>query len=277
MKASKRQRQQHKKAAPKRKEMGAFLQRFSRRHETFKQWFPLITGSFLLLSSLTGAIILFFESRSRIMVHGPAILLAVVPLPLLLILLGLMTGLILVIIASAGYYNALYLYENGFIIRKGRRKIPWKWAEINRFDAARIKNKLARQPFKEQVVVHMADESGRQIMLQNTYQQFEVLLQHLRAKILPILYAKARQQLSHQKPILFHANLQATSHGIQIGKRTYTWDQLKPTQIKNGHMTLFLKDNGQPIFKSKIKQIWNLDLLLTLLETPPNPDQFSPK
>ncbi len=269
MKASERQHQPQKIAAPERKQMGAFLQRFPRRHETFKQWFPLLVGSLLILSSLTGAIILFFDSRARIMAHGPAILLAVLPLPLSLILFGFILGLALLMVAFTSYHNALYLYENGFTIREGKRLTSWAWREINRFDAVRIKKKIARQPFKEQYVIHLAAESGRQLTLHNQYQQFEVLLQHLRSKIVPTLFAKANQQLSHHKPIRFHPDLQVTSQGIQFKNRTYAWEQMEPPRTTNGLLILTLKDNGQPFFKSKFRKIWNLDLLLTLLETPP--------
>lgn len=226
-------------------------------------------GSLLILSSLTSGIILFFESRSRTMVHGPAILLAVLPLPLSLILFGFILGLILLIVSFTSYHNALYLYENGFIIRNGRHLSPWAWSEINRFDAARIKKKIARQPFKEQYVIHITAQSGRQLTLHNQYQQFETLLQHLRSKIVPTLYAKAIQQLSHHKPIQFHPDLQVTSQGIQFKNRTYAWKQVEPPKTTKGLLILSLKGNGQPLFKSKFSKIWNLDLLLTLLETPP--------
>jgi len=62
----------------------------------------------------------------------------------------------------------------------------------------------------------------------------------------------------------------AGKEGLRIGDQQIPWDEQIISQVKSNKLIIKDQENQKPFFKTKLKKIKNLDLLLCLVENPPD-------
>ncbi len=249
---------------------GSLIDRFRRRREGMRRWAPLVLGAGFLLLAVTILIMTAFDVWNRIHLHGRAIALSRLPLPIFIISLILPLGVILIYIALARWESRIDLYDTGFAIIRNKHVDFFLWVDIIRFDAWIIIHKLARRPFSSHYEIILEDEKGKKTRIPDKYQRINHLIQQIRERLLPILFARAEKTLIENKTIQFHPQIKAKLKGLEIKNQLIPWNQLNQQIHKNQSFLLTHQADNQRLIKTRIQNIRNLEILRHLIDHPPD-------
>ncbi|MBW6465609.1 MAG: hypothetical protein K0B06_03805 [Brevefilum sp.] len=252
-------------------DMGHVLDHFPVQNRIVKRWLPLVFGVIMILSGIALTANLIFRMRSAIQLHGRAILLTILPSPTACYALILIGGIIIVTLVRVHWSDNITLFQMGFVKDQGNRVKFWQYQAIQRFDS-HVKQVIFGGSIVSTQVKVILEDNHKRLLLRNNYIGMDDLIHLLRLNILPGLIERANHRLAEGGKIEFHKRLQATQHGLIINGNLTQLDQIE-TVIQNQLIKLHQK--GQPellLFKSKLSNIKNLDVLLDLLSIPPNPN-----
>jgi len=163
----------------------------------------------------------------------------------------------------------MILGENELIEHKGNKQRVWAYEETQRLDTAITNIQFGGSIVGTRVKLLLEDGDKRQWIIHNRYDNMAELIDTIRSRILPYSYKKALHKLARDEKIIFHSDLQATKTGFEVKDQHILWgDGLQPFQ-KNNNLILPAQDDEEPLFKSNVRKIKNLDLLLCLFDNPP--------
>lgn len=260
------------------KDLGHILDYFPTRNYKLKRWLMLIAGVLGILTANGLIINLFVNLTTAIQTHGPAMILGIFPFPIVFYTIILVVGIILVIFVKVHWCDCITLFETGLIKDVGNRVQVWYYENTDRFDNYVTHIEFGGSIIGGQAKIFLEDGSKRRLVIRDNYNRMPDLIQTLRARVLPGLFQRARQQLVNGQVLHFHNDVSASAHGVEINHQVYSYEALQAV-IKN--RTLKLKPIEKPselLIKSSITRTRNLDLFLDLLENPPYPkNQSSPR
>jgi hypothetical protein len=252
-------------------DLGHIVDHFPVQNRIIKCWLPLVLGVLMILSAITLSANLVNRMWTAIQLHGRAILLGFFPLPMAYYVLLLVSGILLVVLARFHWSDSITLFETGFVKYTRNSVRIWQYAATQRFDSHVKQVIFGGSIVSTRVNIILEDSANRHWVIRNDYIRMDELIHLLRLKILPGLVERAYQRLANGETIMFHKGVQATQDGLNINGDLRPYDQIE-TVIHN--QVIKLHQKGDPevfVFKSKISNIANLDLLLDLLKIPPNP------
>lgn len=206
-----------------------------------------------------------FQSWELVNHHGRAILLQVLPQPLILISLAVPVGVILILIAVSSWENGVLLYEKGLALYRGKRFTVLPWDKIIRMDAEFLTIKLAGHPFQKRTRMIFEDEFGKVYRIPDRYADMTELVQAVRQRLLPLLFARAQKTLQKNQTLLFHPLLLAQANGLLIRNNHCAWQAVVAPVIDKGKLKIMDRKTGQILFQEKTSRIRNLDLLRHLI------------
>jgi hypothetical protein len=250
--------------------MGHVLDHFPVQNRIVKHWLPLVFGVILILAGIALTANLIFRMQAAVQLHGRAILLTILPSPTAYYALILFGGIIITILVRVHWSDSVTLFQMGVVKEQGNRGKTWQYQTTQRFDS-HIKQVIFGGSTVSTRVKVILEDNHRRLILRNNYIRMDDLIHLLRLNILPGLIERANHRLAEGGKIEFHKSLQATQHGLIINENLTSLDQIE-TVIQNQWIKLHQK--GQPellLFKSKLSNIKNLDVLLGLLSIPPSP------
>jgi hypothetical protein len=251
--------------------LGRIVDHFPVQNRITKHWLLMVMGLLMILAAIALSMNMAFRMWTAIQFHGRAVLLGFFPFPTAFYPIILSTGILMVFLARAHWSDSITLFETGFVkyIRNNVR--VWQYADTQRFDSQIKQVIFGGSIVSTRVSIILEDSTKRYWVIRNDYIRMDELIHLLRLKILPGLVERARQSLADGETIKFHKGLQATQDGMIIDGDLLPYDQIE-AMINNRVIKLHQK--GSPeilLFKSKISNITNLDLLLDWLKIPPNP------
>lgn len=258
--------------------LGQIIQDFPVKNQTLNFWVRLITGIGLLIASGLIALWGIWWSWTTIAAHGRAVLLRTASTPLMTSGFFLLTGAVLIYFAWRHRKDGITLYNDGFHLRRGKQSLRWTWDSIDSFNTLIEHTKFATSIVNVRVRIVMAQCNGNSIILRNRYEDMPTLLNIIREQVIPRLHQSIIHRMGQGEAISFHPRLAAMKEGLQINQAHYAWESLSEPLLKNRSFILKNKLGGESIFKTNIRRISNLDVLLILLTAPPNQSlNFSPK
>ncbi len=243
---------------------------FFPKDHNLKRWGMLISGGMLILAASVSATLIALNTYTSVLRHGRAVLLnkIISILPMLLILIPI--GLLLILWAKNHWEDRLILNESGLIQKKGGNEQYWLWDETEKLDTIITEIQFGGSSVGTRVKLLLTDRNNRKWLIRNRYENILELVDHIREKVLPDLYQKAIQNLAHKEEIEFYTGLSASKEGFRIGDQQIPWDERIISQIKSNKLIIKDQENQEPLFKTKLTKIKNLDLLLCLVENPPH-------
>jgi hypothetical protein len=251
-------------------DLGHVVDHYPVQNHIIKRWLPLILGVLMVLVAIALTANLIYRLLTAIQFHGRAIILGVLPFPMTFYVLIIIGGIILIFLARVHWSDSITMFETGFTKCSGKRVHIWPYQATQRFDS-HIKQAIFGGSIVSTQVNVILEDSNRRWVIRNDYIRMDDLIHLLRLNILPGLVERAHQRLADGETIRFHEDLQATQDGLTINGDLFHYDQIE-TEIHNQVIKLHQKDKPNvSVFKSKISNITNLDLLLDLLNIPPNP------
>lgn len=252
-------------------ELGRVLDHFPVQNHIIKRWLTLVLGVLMILVAIALTANLIYRMWTAIQFHGRAILLGVLPFPTAFYALFLVGGIIMVSLARVHWSDNITLYEMGVVKYTRNRVRIWQYAATQSFDSNVKQVVFGGSIVSTRVKVTLEDSTHRRWVIRNDYIRMDELIHLLRLNILPGLVERAHHRLAGGETIKFHRGLQATQDGLNITGNFTPYDQVE-TVIHNQVIKLHQKGNPEIfLFKSKISQVTNLDVLLDLLKIPPNP------
>lgn len=251
-------------------DLGHIIEYFPVRKYQIKRWLMLIGGLLLIMAAVYLSYILITTTLTAIQIHGPAMLLRAFPMPLVLYLILLIGGFVTVILGKAFGRNNISLFENGLIIDKRNKIKILYYEDITRFDNDINEILFGGLNFGGKVNIILEDQSSQLYKIRNIYTRMQVMILSLRDRILPGLIQRTRQAIHEGQGFKFHNNLSATTKGLSIYKKIFSYEELAIT-ITNQTIKLHKRNNpNKPLFRTKTKKIRNLDCLIDLIESPPH-------
>ena len=235
----------------------------------FNRWATVILGGLIILGTALFSGLQILNTYTAITRHGRAVLLDKLPLIFLVIAIGLPIGILLILWAKNHWDDQLIIHKNGFSQQKGTQKKNWYWQQTEKLDTAITSIQFGGSIVSTKVKLRLEDSNGGSLVIRNNYQRMSDLIDRVRSNILPKLYEKAIDKLDQNEIINFHPQLIATQNGLQINDQLTPWEFLADPISKNNKLILKSMGEKEILFKSNIKQIENLDLLLCLLDNFP--------
>ena len=243
--------------------------------QSMNRWLTVILGILLILDAAVFGLINIINAVNAIKSHSRAVILARITDPMFALCLVLPLGILLLIIAAVNWQNGLMLYEDGLILRRHGKEIIWFWRSIRQFDNQVTFIKFSGNTIGTQRTITLKDDQNKTLRIRDQYERMDELIDHLRESILPELFTRSRGQLLKGESVTFHQDLIASSEGLQIKNALIPWDDLQISVSKKGNLSITNKMDQTFLFKSKTRRIRNLDVLMYLLENPPNSKRYS--
>lgn len=251
--------------------LGREINDFPIRFQLINRWLVLILGIILLVDAILFALISTFNLWHAIQAHGRAILLVKITNPLIAVCLILPIGILLILLAAMNWQNSLTLYENGLIIRRQNRENTLLWDSIERFDNQITIVKFSGTTITARRRIILEDDQTKRLIIHNRYDHMDEMIAQLRRLILPGLFKKADRKLRQGGEISFQTNLAARKEGLRIKDFFVPWHGVQVHADKKGKILITQQVDQQVLMKLKSNQIKNFDVLLHLIDNPPDP------
>jgi len=235
-----------------------------------KRWVMLLSGGMLILAASVFGTLIALNTYTSVLRHGRAILLNKITaiLPMVLILIPI--GLLLILWTKNHWEDRLILSESGLFQKKGKKEQSWLWEETEKLDTIITEIQFGGSSVATRLKLLLTG-TNKKWLIRNRYENILDLVDHIREKVLPGIYNEAKQNLAHDQEIEFHTGLSASKEGLRIGDQQIPWDERIISLVKNNKLIIKDHENQETLFKSKLTKIKNLDLLLCLVENPPDP------
>jgi hypothetical protein len=252
------------------KTLGQKIDHFPIRHQLFNRWLLVIIGIILLVDGSLCALINIFNLWNAIQSHGRAVLLAKITEPAIAVFIILPLGILLIILAAVNWQNGLTLFEEGLVIKKRKLEKVWLWEVIERFDNHITLVKFSGTTLTSRRKIILEDKQQNTLRLKNKYERMDELVTQLRKHILPELINGKLEHLQNGGKIQFHEDITALRQGLRIKGKFFAWHELQISVDKKGIVRVIQSTDQRELFKSKTNQIKNLDVLVHLVNNPPN-------
>lgn len=240
-----------------------------------QSWFPVrnwnrVGNLVIALVMLAGAclVILYgiYDASVAFHKHGLAVLDDHLFLPLviagIMFLLGGLGGWG----AYANWNKGALLCEKGFALRTHRGIQPWIWDEISSFTAAVTRHYTNGIYTGTTHAYTLLNKQGRRFVFSDVFKDVEKLALAIEQAVTPRLYDRAAAQYNSGQTVLF-GPVAVSKAGIQIGKKTYPWQEAKEVSIQQGILKVSKKDGGWFSGASApASAIPNLRVLLSILD-----------
>lgn len=240
-----------------------------------QSWFPVrnwnrIGNLVIALVMLAGAclVVLYgiYDASVAFRKHGLAVLDDRLFLPLviagIMFLLGGLGGWG----AYANWNKGVLLCEKGFALRTHRGVQPWTWDEIASFTAAVTRHYTNGIYTGTTHAYTLLNKQGRRLVLSDVFKDVEKLAQAIEQAVTPRLYDRAAAQYNSGQTILF-GPVAVSKAGIQVGKKTYPWQDVGEVSIHQGILKVSKKGGGWFSGASApAYAIPNLRVLLSILD-----------
>lgn len=241
---------------------------FLPKDHNLKRWGMVTLGGLLILAASVFSVLLILKTYTSILRHGRAVLLNnAIRLPLVLI--GIPVGVLLIQWAKKHWDDRLILNNQGLIQKIGEKERIWLWEKTENMDTLITNIQFGGSSIGTNLKLLLDDGNQGKWLLRNRYENISDLVEGIREKALPYVYKKAVQKMAQDQEINFHPGLTANKEGIRINKRLIHWADGTEPQVKNNNFIIKVKKDQEPLFKTNLKKIKNLDLLLCLFENPP--------
>ena len=250
-------------------QLGVFQRDFRVVKHKLKRDLRIGVGLLLIIIAVIAFGIGVYTSWITVRLHGRAALLQTVPLPLLIFLLGLLLGIVLLHYTRRHWHDRVSLYENGLILQSGKNTTTWLWQTTSYFSPDISVLKFGTSIIGEKYRLILEDDDGQQMIIPGRYADMVTLVEQIRNSLLPQMYTASIATMLKGESIPFAPELNAVLKGLIIKDDLCRWASLNPPQVVKNQLKLSRIGDNKVVYKTPIKQVKNLDLLLTLFENPP--------
>jgi hypothetical protein len=228
-------------------------------------------GNLIAFFILMGSSVLLFlfgvwDAYQAYQRHGPAMIDDKLTGPAIfafvLFLLGIWTGWL----AYANWNKGAVAYEKGFAYRDRKGIQAWRWEDLVSQTAAVTRHYTNGIYTGTTHVYTLFNREGTRLVLNDSLAKVEELAALVEEGSFPLLYEKAAQLYNTGQTLTF-GPVAISKAGIQIGKKTYPWQEVQQVSIQQGVVKVSRKDGGWFSGASAMAStIPNLRILLSIID-----------
>jgi Tfp pilus assembly protein PilZ len=217
-----------------------------------KRYFPIKNlnraGSLTaFLIFLTGSILVFlyglYSTYVAYQKHGPAMIADKLVWPVIIAFVLLLLGLAAGWSAYANWKRGIALYDQGFAVRDRKGILSWRWEDVAALTAA-VTRHYTNGIFTGTTHLYtLYNRQNERLVLNDIYVKVEELAKAIEECIFPLLYGRAADQYNTGQMLIF-GPVAVSKAGIQIGKKTYPWMDVKQVSVQRGILKVTKKDGG---------------------------------
>jgi hypothetical protein len=198
--------------------------------------------------------------------HGPAMIDDKLTAPAIIAFILFLLGLAAIWSAYANWNKGVAVYERGFAIRDRRGIQTWRWEDIVSLTSAVTRHYTNGIYTGTTHVYTLFNRQNERLVINDVFVKVSELANEIEQSIFPLLYEPAAQQYNDGQSLVF-GPVAVSKAGIQIGKKTYPWTDVKEVSIHQGVLKVSKKDGGW--FSgagAAASAIPNLRILLTIID-----------
>jgi hypothetical protein len=239
-----------------------------------KHYFPVknlnrIGSLAALFIFLGGSVLVFlygiYDTYMAYQKHGPAMIDDKMTVPVIIAFVLFLLGLVAGWSAYANWNKGVAIYERGFAIRDRKGIQIWRWEDIVSLTAAVTRHYTNGIYTGTTHVYTLFNRQNERLVVNDAFVKVDELANGIEQSIFPLLYERAAQQYNDGQLLVFGL-VAASKAGIQIGKKTYPWQDVKEVSIRQGVLKVSRKDGGWFSGASaSAATIPNLRVLLTII------------
>jgi hypothetical protein len=239
-----------------------------------KRYFPvknlnrvgnLITSLILVGSSVLVFLYGLYVTYLAYQKHGLAMIDDKLTVPVLVAIVMLLPGLAAGWSAYANWRKGAAVFEHGLAVRDHDGIQAWRWEEVVSLTAAVTRHHIIGISTGTTHIYHLLNRKNQRLVLNDTYTKVEELAKIIEDSIFPILYANAVRQYNTRQRLVF-GHVAISQAGIQIGKKTFPWTDVKQVSIHQGNLKV--SKTGGSWFNAasaSASVIPNLNVLLNII------------
>jgi hypothetical protein len=241
---------------------------------TPKRYFPIknlnrVGSLVIFFIFLGGSLVVFlygiYNAYVAAQKHGPALIDDKLTAPVIIAFGLFLLGLLAAWSAYVNWNRGVGLYERGFAIRNRKGIQSWLWEDITSLTAAVTRHYTNGIYSGTTHVYTLVNKQNERLVINDAFTKVEELADAIEQSLFPLLYEPAAQQYNSGQLLVF-GPAAISKAGIQIGKKTYPWADVKEVSIHQGILKVTRKDGGWFSGASaSAAAIPNLRVLLTII------------
>jgi hypothetical protein len=206
--------------------------------------FNIIMAVFFLLAAggaVLYALVIVWDRWGRY--YPPVILQAVLPW----VIGALIAFVISVLILWRTYANrkkAAVVFTNGFAYSDHKGVQAWRWEQVHDVMASVVRHYTNGVYTGTSHTYTLQKSSGQKLVLNDSLKDVEALFTHLENNTLQQRYQRLADAYNNGNPVSFGPVLIGKQLGIQIGKKSFPWEEIEEVAINKGYLTLKKKQGG---------------------------------
>ena len=231
------------------------------------KWGNIIGAVLLLVGG--GAVLLWglVDTYTRWQANGPAVIVKTITAPLVIFGFALVFGIILAYSAFANWKKAVVLYDNGFALQDHKGIHTARWDEVASMTSAVTRHYTNGIYSGTTHVYTILKKDSSKVIINDSIQKVEEVATQIRTGAYPLLYQLYAQAYNTGKPLSFGPVVVSKANGLQIGKKSYPWDQVAKVSIQKGFVQVAKKGGGWFSGASAAASaIPNLEVMLSIID-----------
>jgi len=240
-----------------------------------RAWFPVRkwnrVGNLVMAVLLLGGALLAFlyglyDTYTAYLRHGPAVIDDRLLVPMLIAFVLFLLGLLAVWGAYANWNKGAALYDRGFASRDRKGLRTWTWEDVLSLTSAVTRHYTNGIYTGTTHVYTLFNRKREKLVLNDVFKNVDQLAEEIEQKIFPLLYEPASEKYNSGQSLDFGSIL-ISKTGLQIGKKTFAWAEVKDVSLQRGELKISRKDGGWFSGASiSAANIPNLRVLLTIID-----------
>ncbi len=219
---------------------------------------------------LIGSVAVFFfglyDAYLAYQSHGPAMLDEKLTTPSIVALVLFALGALAGWGAYVNWNKGVAIFEQGFTCRDRKGFTTWRWDDVNSLTAAVTRHYTNGIYTGTTHVYTLFNRQNEKLVLNDAYAKVEALAKTIEQSIYPRLYQQAAG-LYNAGQVLTFGPVAISKGGIQVGKKSYPWAEVKQVSIHQGFLKVAQKDGGWFSGASAMASaIPNLGVLLSIID-----------
>ncbi|MFN8383408.1 MAG: DUF6585 family protein [Anaerolineales bacterium] len=156
--------------------------------------------------------------------------------------------------------KALVLYRDGFAYKSGNEIIQvWRWDEVS-IITSNVDFQNTRRAYHSYT---LTKKSGESLVLDETIQNAEDLIRSVKNNVFALLLPPLTSSYKSGKAITFGSITIHHQNGLQMGGKTYRWDDIMDIKVERGRFKITLRDSKR--HEERASSVPNIEMLCRMI------------
>ena len=156
--------------------------------------------------------------------------------------------------------KALVLYRDGFAYKSGNEDIQvWRWDEVS-IITSNVDFQRTRRAYHSYT---LTAKNGKSLVLDETLQNADDFIRPIKHNVFALLLPQLTSSYNSDKAITFGSITIHHQTGLQMGGKTYRWDDIMDIKVVRGRFTITLRDSKR--YEELTSSIPNIEMLCNMI------------